>query len=155
MAVETGFSCTVSGMREPGVKIQDLWYSTKDGKADLGRPTARKGRGKRYRLNIVDPQGNCNSEHYATKKEAENRQKELSHKLFTGTYASREAGRVTFGDVAEQWYTSKEVRLKGKTLEGYRSMLAPTSCPSGRTLRWVTSTGSPSRSGSRVDRLSG
>jgi integrase len=30
---------------------------------------------------------------------------------------------VTFGAVAEQWYQSKEVRLKGKTLEGYRSML--------------------------------
>jgi integrase len=30
---------------------------------------------------------------------------------------------VTFGEVAAQWYQSKEMRLKGKTLEGYRSML--------------------------------
>jgi integrase len=30
---------------------------------------------------------------------------------------------VPFGEVAELWYTSKSVRLKGKTLEGYRSLL--------------------------------
>jgi integrase len=43
--------------------------------------------------------------------------------LVTGTYASRSAGRASFGDVAEQWYESKTIRLKGKTLEGYRSLL--------------------------------
>ncbi len=110
-------------MREPSVKVQDLWYSTKDGKADLSRPTARKGRGRRYRLTVIDPQGNSSTEHYATKREAENRQKELTNSLFTGTYASRKAGRVAFGEVAELWYESKAVRVKGKTLEGYRSLL--------------------------------
>lgn len=109
--------------RTPGVRVQDLWYSKKDGKADLNRPTARKGRGKRYRVTIVDAQGNISNEHFATKPQAEARQKEQSAKLVTGTYASRSAGRVTFGDVAEQWYSSKEIRLKGKTLEGYRSLL--------------------------------
>jgi hypothetical protein len=89
-------------MREPGVKIQDLWYSTKDGKADLSRPTARKGRGKRYRVTIIDPQGKIHTEHYATKKAAEDRQKELTSRLVAGTYASRSAGRVTFGEVADQ-----------------------------------------------------
>jgi integrase len=110
-------------MREPRVSIQDLWYATKDGKADLSRPTARKDRGRRYRLTVIDPQGNITTEHYATKREAENRQKELLAKLVTGTYASRAAGRVSFGEVAEMWYESKKVRLKGKTLEGYRSLL--------------------------------
>jgi integrase len=110
-------------MREPGVKIQDLWYSTKDGKADLSRPTARKGRGKRYRVTVIDKQGNTSTEHYATKKEAEGRQKEQSAALVTGAYASRSAGRVPFGEVAEEWFESKKVRLKGKTLESYRSLL--------------------------------
>jgi integrase len=110
-------------MREPGVKIQDLWYPTKDGKADLSRPTSRKGRGKRWRVNIIDLQGVTSTEHYGTKREAETRQKELSAKLVTGTYASPSAGRVSFGEVAELWYQSKSVRLKGKTLEGYRSLL--------------------------------
>jgi integrase len=110
-------------MREPGVKIQDLWYSTTNGKADLSRPTGRKGRGKRYRVTVTDLQGQTSTEHHATKKAAEDRQKELSAKLVTGTYASKSAGRVTFGEVAEQWYESKAVRLKGKTLEGYRSLL--------------------------------
>jgi Phage integrase, N-terminal SAM-like domain len=105
------------------VKLQDLWYSTRDGKADLTRPTARKGRGKRYRVTVIDPQGQITTEHHATKKAAEDRQKELSAKLITGTYASRSAGRVSFGEVAEAWYQSKAVRLKGKTLEGYRSLL--------------------------------
>jgi integrase len=105
------------------VKLQDLWYSTRDGKADLTRPTARKGRGKRYRVTVIDPQGQITTEHHATKKAAEDRQKELSAKLITGTYASRSAGRVAFGEVAEAWYQSKAVRLKGKTLEGYRSLL--------------------------------
>jgi integrase len=110
-------------MREPGVKIQDLWYSTKDGKADLSRPTSRKGRGKRYRVIITDLQGVTSTEHYGQKREAEHRQKELSAKLITGAYASPAAGRVTFGEVAELWYESKAVKLKGKTLEGYRSLL--------------------------------
>src|SRR3981081_1372752 len=110
-------------MREPGVKIQDLWYSTKAGKADLSRPTARKGRGKRYRVTVVNPQGQISNENNANKKAAEDRQKELSATLVTGTYASRSAGRASFGDVAEQWYESKTIRLKGKTLEGYRSLL--------------------------------
>jgi integrase len=110
-------------MREPGVKIQDLWYSTKDGKADLSRPTSRKGRGKRYRVIVTDLQGTTSTEHHAIKRDAEKQQKELSAKLVTGTYASPSAGRVSFGDVAELWYESKAVRLKGKTLEGYRSLL--------------------------------
>ena len=110
-------------MREPGVKIQDLWYPTQNGKPDLTRPTARKGRGKRYRVITIDLQGTTSTEHYATKREAESRQKELSAKLFTGTYASPSAGRVSFGEVAEMWFESKSVRLKGKTLEGYRSLL--------------------------------
>jgi integrase len=110
-------------MRKPGAKIQDLWYSTKNGKADLSRPTGRKGRGKRYRVTITDLQGTTSAEHYATKAEAESRQKELSAKLVTGTYASPSAGRALFSDVAEAWYTSKSVRLKAKTLESYRSLL--------------------------------
>ncbi len=110
-------------MREPGVKIQDLWYPTQNGKPDLTRPTARKGRGKRYRVITIDLQGTTSTEHYATKREAENRQKEQSAKLVTGTYASPSAGRVSFGEVAEAWYQSKAVRVKGKTLEGYRSLL--------------------------------
>jgi integrase len=110
-------------MRQPGVKIQDLWYAQKSGKADLSRPTARKGRGKRYRIIATDLQGTTSTEAYATKKEAETRQKELSAKLVTGTYATPSAGRALFGDVAEAWYESKAVRLKGKTLENYRSLL--------------------------------
>jgi integrase len=110
-------------MREPGVKIQDLWYSTKDGKADLSRPTARKGRGKRYRVTTIDLQGQPSTEHHATKKAAEERQKELSAKLVTGAYASRSAGRALFSEVAEQWYDAKAVKVKGATLENYRSLL--------------------------------
>jgi integrase len=110
-------------MREPGVRIQDLWYPYTDGKPDLSRPTSRKGRGKRYRVNITDLQGNSSTEHHATKRQAEDRQKELSAALVSGTYVSRSAGRVLFGDVAELWFESKKVRLKGKSLEGYRSLL--------------------------------
>ena len=42
---------------------------------------------------MIDTQGNSSTEHYATKREAENRQKELTNSLFTGNYASRKAGR--------------------------------------------------------------
>jgi integrase len=110
-------------MRRPGVRLQDLWYSTKDGKADLSRPSNRKGRGRRYRVTTTDLQGATSTESFATKAEAESRQKELSAKLVTGAYATPSAGRALFGDVAEDWYESKTVRLKAKTLEGYRSML--------------------------------
>jgi integrase len=111
------------GMRASGVKIQDLWYSSTDGKADLSRPTSRKGRGKRYRVTLIDLQGHITTEHHATKKAAEDRQKELSAKLVTGTYASPSAGRVAFEDVAEDWYTTKSIKVGAKTLEGYRSLL--------------------------------
>ena len=67
-------------------------------------------------MTVVNPQGQISTEHHATKKAAEDRQKELSATLVTGTYASRSAGRATFGDVAERWYESKAIRLKGKTL---------------------------------------
>jgi integrase len=41
----------------------------------------------------------------------------------TSRNAASSAGRVAFGEVAEAWYQSKAVRVKGKTLEGYRSLL--------------------------------
>jgi hypothetical protein len=58
-------------MRASGVKLQDLWYSSTDGKPDLSRPTARKGTGKRYRVRVLDPLGKIHTEHHATKKGAE------------------------------------------------------------------------------------
>lgn len=109
--------------RKPGVTIQDLWYSQKNGKADLSRPTARKDRGKRYRVTTVHPDGKIETEHHKYKRDAEDRQKELSAKLVTGTYASRQAGRVMFADIAEQWYDAKAVKVKGGTLDNYRSLL--------------------------------
>jgi integrase len=112
-----------SGVPASGVKIQDLWYSSTDGKPDLSRPTARKGTGKRYRVRVIDPLGKIHTEHHDTKKTAEDRQKELSAKLVTGAYASPAAGRVAFGDVAEDWYAAKSIKVGAKTLEGYRSLL--------------------------------
>ncbi len=110
--------------RSPGVKVQDLWYSTINGRADLSRPTARKGRGgKRYRVTSIDNTGKISTEHFATKPQAEARQKELTAKIVTGTYAAPSAGKVHFRDVAEDWYAIKAIRVKPKTLEGYRSLL--------------------------------
>lgn len=110
-------------MREPGVKLQDLWYSQTNGKPDLSRPTARKGRGRRYRVTVIHPSGKIETAHFALKKDAETHQKEKSAELVTGTYASRKAGRVTFAEVAEQWYESKAVKVKRGTLDNYRSLL--------------------------------
>lgn len=109
--------------RSPGVTIQDLWYSQKNGKADLTQPTARKGRGKRYRVTVVDPQGKVSTEAYKHKRDAEDRQKELSAKMVTGAYASPQAGKALFSDVAEDWYSTKGIRIKPSTLQGYRSLL--------------------------------
>jgi integrase len=109
--------------RSPGVKIQDLWYSTTNGRADLSRPTARKGRGKRYRVTSVGTDGKISTEHHATKPQAEARAKELTAKIVTGSYAAPSAGKAPFRDVAEDWFTTKGIRVQPKTLEGYRSLL--------------------------------
>lgn len=109
--------------RKPGATVQDLWYSTKNGKADLSRPTTRKGRGKRYRVTTIDNTGAIVTAHFATKPEAETHAKGENAKLVTGTYASPAAGKVPFREVAEDWYATKAIRVKPKTLEGYRSLL--------------------------------
>ncbi len=103
--------------------IQDLWYSQTGGKPDLSRPTSRRGRGLRYRVAVTDAQGRTTSEHFGTKKEALERQSQIAARLSTGGFASRSAGRVPFGEVAEMWLDAKAVRLKDRTLEGYRSLL--------------------------------
>ncbi|KAA0109115.1 site-specific integrase [Mycolicibacterium sp. P9-22] len=121
-------------MRRAGVTIQDLWYSKTNGKPDLSRPTARNGRGRlRYRVAVTDARGRTTSEHFETKKEAVERQRQIAARMSTGGYASRSAGRVCFGEVADLWFDAKTVRLKGKTLEGYRSLLDTHVLP-----RWAT-----------------
>ncbi|OCB58455.1 hypothetical protein A5722_07200 [Mycobacterium vulneris] len=114
---------TTPAKRSPGATVQDLWYSTKNGKADLSRPTARKGRGKRYRVTSVGNDGKVSTAHFATKPQAEAHAKGENAKIVTGTYAAPSAGKVPFRDVAEDWYTTKSIRVKPKTLEGYRSLL--------------------------------
>jgi integrase len=77
----------------------------------------------------VDHDGNERTKAFDRKAEAQNHIGAVTTALTTGTYADPKRASVSFGMVAEQWFTVKAQnrsalnRLKRKTLVGYRRLL--------------------------------
>lgn len=99
-----------------------------------GRPgtqvtTARHGQGRRWMARWVDHDGNERTKAFERKAEAQNHIGAVTTALSTGTYADPKRASVSFGVVAEEWFTVKAQnrsalnRLKRKTLVGYRRLL--------------------------------
>jgi integrase len=85
--------------------------------------TTRHGRGRRWLARWVDHDGKEATKAFDRKAEAQRHIADMTTALTTGTYADPKRGTVTFGVVAEAWFTGKSTTLKPKTVAGYRSLL--------------------------------
>ncbi len=111
-----------------------------------GRPgtqvtTARHGQGRRWMARWVDHDGNERTKAFERKAEAQNHIGAVTTALTTGTYADPKRASVSFGVVAEEWFTVKAQnrsalnRLKRKTLVGYRRLLDVVVLPKWRDVK--------------------
>ena len=81
--------------------VDDLWL--KKGLDGKKVPSARHGRGKRYRVRYVDPDGAARTQLFDKKIDAENYDASIRTDVRRGEYIDPRAGRTTFAEVAEQW----------------------------------------------------
>jgi integrase len=104
--------------------VEDLWTKTvhdPDG-ATRTVPSARSGRGMRWRARYVDDQGREHTKGFGRKVDAQrwlNRQ--ISDQV-TGTWTDPALSGFTFGVMAERWLSTKATR-SAKTVAGYRCLL--------------------------------
>lgn len=94
------------------VAPQDLWYKTEkqpDGTTQKVK-SARYGRGKRWRVNYVDPNsGRERSPSFATKTEAENFENKVKADISRGQYIDPNAGLKALEDHGDAWASTKMV----------------------------------------------
>lgn len=95
--------------------VEDLWR-----KSD-GTPSARNGRGKRWRARWVDDQGRERTESFTRKIDAQRHIEAISANLHRGEYVDPRSGAQTFGTLAQRFVTGRTV--KQKTASGERSLL--------------------------------
>jgi integrase len=81
--------------------IQDRWYSP--GPDGEDRPTARHGRGKRWKARYLDPDGRQRSKAFARKADADRFLTEIEHSKIAGSYLDPDAGRVTLRSRVPLW----------------------------------------------------
>ncbi len=82
----------------------------------------RYGKGLRYRVRYVDPDGHERSRSFAKKGDADKFSTATAADLLRGVYSDPKAGQVTLGSYAEEWLASR-VDLRPNTLALYRSVL--------------------------------
>lgn len=85
--------------------------------------TARHGSGRRWQARWVDHDGRERAKSFDRKAQAQNHVAGVVSAMTTGTYADPRRSSVTFGKVAEDWFTSKAATIKPKTAAGYRGLL--------------------------------
>ncbi len=80
--------------------IQDRWETLIDGRKVR---TERYGQGRRWRARYRDPDGAERSKMFDRKQDAERFLANVTADVLRGAYVDPDAGRVTFGEFAEQW----------------------------------------------------
>lgn len=82
--------------------IQDLWFAPgpRGGKP---RPTARHGKGRRWKARYTDPDERERSRSFARKLDAERFLTEVEHSKLSGSYLDPDAGRVTLRSRIPLW----------------------------------------------------
>lgn len=95
--------------------VEDLWK-----RAD-GTPSARQGRGKRWRARWVDDQGRERTESFARKIDAQNHVDGITADLHRGEYVDPRSGAQTFQTLATRFTSGRAV--KQKTASGEKSLL--------------------------------
>jgi integrase len=85
--------------------VDDLWRKTVRDHDGTTRtvPSARDGRGLRWRATYVDDQSREHSRSFARKTDAQRWLDEVTAAVVTGQYVDPKAGQVTFRDYAERW----------------------------------------------------
>jgi integrase len=83
--------------------------------------TKAHGRGRRWRVRWVDPEGKEHTETYEKQADADKRKRQLESDLHTGTYVDPAAGQVTFREYAEAW--RKRQVHRGSSAEHVESRL--------------------------------
>ena len=98
--------------------IQDLWYSPGPGGQD--HPTARHGRGKRWKARYLDPDGTERSKAFARKADAEKFLTQVGADLLRGSYLDPDAGKVTLRRYAERWQATRSWDASTRQTMEYR-----------------------------------
>lgn len=83
--------------------VDDLWYRSKKDENDKRIPSARHGRGKRYRVRYTDANGEPKQPLFDKKKDADAFDAAVRADVSRGTYVDPAAGRLTFGQYATRW----------------------------------------------------
>lgn len=87
--------------RNPGAYLDDMWFR-KD-----KTPKPRNGIGQRYRVVVVGPDGERDSESFARKGDAERYRDDAKNRLLEGSYVTPKAGLVTVEHMYEEWLTQQ------------------------------------------------
>lgn len=104
--------------------VEDRWYKAvrdDDGNTTTG-PSARHGIGLRWLARYVDERGREHTKSFARKADAQRWLDAETAGHVTGTWTDPKLSGVTFGVVAQRWFTTKACRAP-KTQAGYRSIL--------------------------------
>ncbi len=96
--------------------VEDLWNKTvyDEERRPYAVPSARNGKGKRWRARYVDDEGRERTQAFDRKSDATTWLTETSAKLTTGTWVAPEAGKLTVGDVYKTWSAS-QAHIAAKT----------------------------------------
>ena len=110
--------------RNRSAGVEDHWHKTirqPDGTTTTV-PSANNGKGSRWRARYVDENGREHVKAFRRKADAQQwLDKQVSDQI-TGTWTDPALSGVTFGVVAERWFSTKANRSP-KTVAGYRSLL--------------------------------
>jgi integrase len=105
--------------------VQDLWFKTV-AHPDTGQPERIKthlhGKGKRYRVRYIDPDGRERSKSFPDrqKRQAENFLGEIESDKRRGSYVDPVAGLMPFRSYAESWLASQTVEESTREAVGLR-----------------------------------
>lgn len=102
--------------------VEDLWNKTiyDENRKPQTVPSARNGKGKRWRARYVDDDGQERSKAFDRKSDATAWITKTSADVATGAWVAPEAGQLTVGDLYRSWSTS-QAHIAAKTAATRRS----------------------------------
>jgi integrase len=81
--------------------VEDRWYRTAPGGVKV--PTARHGKGRRWRVRYLDPDGRERGRSFDRRVDADRFRTQVDADVLRGTYLDPDAGKVTLRRYAEGW----------------------------------------------------
>lgn len=113
-----------NSQRRQRAGVEDRWNRTiRDEYGNTHTlPSANFGKGSRWRARYVDENGREHAKAFTTKRSAQDWLNGQVSDQVTGTWTDPKLSGVTFGEMAERWYSTKATRSP-KTVAGYRSIL--------------------------------